>query len=65
LAQSLLYVGRFHLEHGDTSEARQYLDEAARLARALGNDALLAELEPLLTDTDSPENRSATRPTRS
>src|SRR6266487_1079722 len=64
LAQSLLYVGRFHVEHGDSSEARRYLDESARLARALGNDALLAELEPLLTDTDSPANHSAARPTR-
>ena len=64
LAQSLLYVGRFHKEHGDSSAARRYLDESARLARALGNDALLAELEPLLTDTESPANRSAARPTR-
>jgi len=64
LAQSLLYVGRFHKEHGDSSAARRYLDESARLARALGNDALLAELEPLLSDIESPANRSGARPTR-
>ncbi|TLZ79918.1 MAG: hypothetical protein E6K05_08335 [Methanobacteriota archaeon] len=48
LARSLVYAGRFHLDHGETRDAQRYLDEAAELARSLGNIALLSEIEPLL-----------------
>ncbi|TMA00721.1 MAG: hypothetical protein E6J92_08950 [Methanobacteriota archaeon] len=48
LARSLVYAGRFYLEHGETRDAQRYLDEAAELARSLGNIALLSEIEPLL-----------------
>ena len=59
LAWSLVYVGRFHLEHGDTAGAQRYLGEAAELARTLGNAALLSVIEPLLRELSAPENRSA------
>jgi tetratricopeptide (TPR) repeat protein len=58
LAWSLVYIGRFHLEHEDTAGAQRYLSEAAELARTLGNAALLSVIEPLLRELRAPANRS-------
>ena len=48
LARSLVYAGRFHLEHGETRDAQRYLDEAAELAR--GHELLVIPGEEIKTD---------------
>ena len=60
LARSLFFVGRSCLEHGEKTAARRHLSEALDLARALGNAALLSEIEPLLQPVTPPPERSAT-----
>jgi len=59
LAWSLVYIGRFCLERGETAEGRSYLDEAAAIARTLGSTALLSEVERLLRETGVPSSRPA------
>lgn len=45
LVRSLKIVGEFHGEHGKPEQARSYLKEAITVARRLGNEDLITELE--------------------
>ncbi len=53
LGRALKEVGGFHLDRGSLDEGRTYLLEAQRIARALGNETLLSEIEEGLRRHDA------------
>ena len=46
-ARALMYVGKFHLEKGEVRPGQRFLDEAAAIARELGDRSLTASIEAL------------------
>ncbi len=48
-ARALTYVGRFYLEKGETETGLRFLDEARGIAKTVGLESLLSEIQALET----------------
>jgi tetratricopeptide (TPR) repeat protein len=61
-ARALTYVGRFYLEKGETGPGLRFLDEARGIAKTVGLESLLSEIQALETRREAKDlNRPPAR----